>query len=180
MKKNHLVAVSAILAGSVMMTSCIGSHALFNKVNDWNQSVSNKWVNEILYLAMWIVPVYEISMLADVLVINTIEFWTGSNPIAAGTTQRVKGSDGREYAITSTKDGYKVQQADQSMELKFDSKKKTWSVVAGGKSHKLMTLKDNGTADVCIGEGRTMSVTLDAAGATALRQYAEGNAYAAR
>ena len=72
MKKNPLVAVSAILAGSVMMTSCIGSHALFNKVNDWNQSVSNKWVNEILYLAMWIVPVYEISMLADVLVINTI------------------------------------------------------------------------------------------------------------
>lgn len=181
MKKLNLkMAATVLICSSFLFSSCIGSFGLHGKLTSWNQSISSKFVNELVFLAFHIIPVYEIAYFADIVVINSIEFWTGSNPIAAGTTQRVKGSDGREYAITSTKDGYKVQQADQSMELKFDSKKKTWSVVAGGKSHKLMTLKDNGTADVCIGEGRTMSVTLDAAGATALRQYAEGNAYAAR
>lgn len=180
MKKNKIVAVSAILAGCMFMSSCIGSHALFNKVSDWNQSVSNKWVNEILYFAMWCVPVYEISLLADMWIFNTIEFWSGSNPIAAGTVKHVKGSDGREYAITTTKDGYRIEQSDQSMELKFDEKTQTWSVVANGKSHKLMSLKKDGTADVYVGEGKTLSVTLDAAGATAMRQYVAGNAYAAR
>lgn len=180
MKKNKLIAVSALLAGGVLMTSCIGSHAAFNKVLDWNQSVSNKWVNEILYFAMWCVPVYEISLLADMWVFNTIEFWSGSNPIAAGTVKHVKGSDGREYAITTLKDGYKVEQSDRSMELKFDEKTQTWSVVADGKSHKLMTLKKDGTADVYVGQGNPLSVTLDAAGATAMRQYVAGNAYALR
>ena len=179
MKRRKLLFAAVGLSACVLYSSCIGSFGLFNKFAEINTSLTkSKFVNGILGFIF--IPVYGVCLAADWVVLNTIEFWTGSNPIAAGTTQRVKGSDGREYAITSTKDGYKVQQADQSMELKFDSKKKTWSVVAGGKSHKLMTLKDNGTADVCIGEGRTMSVTLDAAGATALRQYAEGNAYAAR
>lgn len=180
MKKNKLVAVSAVLAGSMFMSSCIGSHALFNKVLDWNQSVNNKWVNEILYLAMWLVPVYEVSLLADMWIFNTIEFWSGSNPIAAGTVKHVKGSDGREYAITTTQEGYRIEQSDRSMELKFDEKTQTWSVVADGKSHKLVTLKKDGTAEVYTGEGNTLSVTLDAAGVTAMRQYVAGNTYAAR
>ncbi|MBR2623674.1 MAG: DUF3332 family protein, partial [Paludibacteraceae bacterium] len=31
-----IIAVSAVLASSVMFSSCIGSYALFNKVLEWN------------------------------------------------------------------------------------------------------------------------------------------------
>lgn len=66
-----------------LISSCIGSFGLWNSLKDWNQGVSNKFVNELIFLAFHIVPVYEIAYLADALVLNSIEFWSGSNPTAS-------------------------------------------------------------------------------------------------
>ena len=61
--------------------------------------------------SFWIVPVYEISALADILVLNSIEFWSGSNPVAdAGTVKTIETKDGT-YAIETQKDGYHIQNA---------------------------------------------------------------------
>lgn len=85
MKKKYLsIALVMALAGSMMFTSCIGSFSLTNKLMDWNKTIGSKFVNELVFVAFWIVPVYEVSALADILVINSIEFWSGSNPIAKG------------------------------------------------------------------------------------------------
>ena len=81
-KKIFTAAMALVLAGSMTFTSCIGSFALSNKVLAWNQQVGSKFVNELVFFAFWIVPVYEITTLADVLVLNSIEFWSGSNPVA--------------------------------------------------------------------------------------------------
>ena len=82
MKKKYLsVALVMALTGSMMMSSCIGSFSLTNKLMDWNNQIGSKFVNELVFIAFWIVPVYEISALADVLVINSIEFWSGENPV---------------------------------------------------------------------------------------------------
>ena len=83
MKKSKTFLVCATLSGSVLFSSCIGSFGLWNSLKDWNQGVSNKFVNELIFLAFHIVPVYEIAYLADVLVLNSIEFWSGSNPTAS-------------------------------------------------------------------------------------------------
>ena len=37
----------------------------------------SKFVNELVFFAFWILPVYEVSGLADLLVLNSIEFWSG-------------------------------------------------------------------------------------------------------
>ena len=80
-----------MLSGSVLFSSCIGSFGLWNSLKDWNQGVSNKFVNELIFLAFHIVPVYEIAYLADALVLNSIEFWSGSNPTASiGEVKTVK------------------------------------------------------------------------------------------
>jgi len=44
--------------------------------------VGSKWANEVVFLAIGVLlPVYGLAGLADVLIFNSIEFWTGDNPI---------------------------------------------------------------------------------------------------
>ena len=83
MKKNRLTLVAAIfLSGTILFSSCVGSFGLFNRISSWNQSIGTKFVNELVFLALNIVPVYGVAYLADALVINSIEFWSGTNTMA--------------------------------------------------------------------------------------------------
>ena len=76
MRKIRISVAAILLAGtSLVFTSCIGSFGLTNKVLSWNRNIGSKFVNELVFLAFWILPVYEVTALADVLVINSIEFW---------------------------------------------------------------------------------------------------------
>lgn len=59
-----------------LFTGCTGSFQLTNTIYDFHREQS-KWVDEILFLALIIVPVYGISMFVDGVVLNSIEFWTG-------------------------------------------------------------------------------------------------------
>lgn len=93
--------VATILGCSLLFNSCIGSFGLFNRLNTWNQSIGNKFVNELVLLAFNIVPVYGVAYFADVLVINSIEFWSGSNPMAnVGDIKKVKGENGNYMVKT--------------------------------------------------------------------------------
>jgi hypothetical protein len=70
---------------SVHVSGCFGSFALVRKVYGINESISdNKFIRWVVFLGFSILPVYGISGLVDVLVLNTMEFWTGSNPIEGG------------------------------------------------------------------------------------------------
>ena len=144
MKKKYLsVALVVALAGSILTTSCIGSFSLTNKLLSWNKSIGNKFVNEVVFIAFCIVPVYEVTALADVLVLNSIEFWSGNNAFAKGK-KVVDGEDGRYivecdgkgYTITSENDGSVVR-------LDFDIEEQTWSATANGETHKIMTFIDD-------------------------------------
>ena len=172
MKKFKVSAMCAVLCGSLMFSSCIGSFALFNKVKDWNESISdNKLVNELIYLAMWIVPVYEISFFVDNVLLNSVEFWTGNNPIAnAGDVKKVKGEKG-DYLVKASKDGYTISnETGQEMTLKFDAENQSWSVMNGDKAIELLSINNDGTVNMNMQNGTYMQVTMDAAGMTAARQ----------
>ena len=93
MKKKRLIFATVVaLSASMMMQSCIGSFALFNKVKSWNEHVGDKFVNEIVFVAMWILPVYELCFVADLFILNSIEFWSGNNP-ALAETKVIDGKD---------------------------------------------------------------------------------------
>lgn len=51
MKRSKTLVVCAMLGGSIMFSSCIGSFGLWNNLKDWNQGVSNKFVNELIFVA---------------------------------------------------------------------------------------------------------------------------------
>ncbi|WP_321426752.1 DUF3332 domain-containing protein [uncultured Bacteroides sp.] len=178
MKRSKMsIAFAMILSGSIMLSSCVGSFSLFNKLVTWNQNVSDKFVNEVVFLALNIVPVYGVCYLADAVVINSIEFWTGSNPVAkVGDVKNVKGENGN-YTVETLKNGYSITKDGKSMELLFNEESQTWSVVSEGVSSELMKMKKDGTVQLYLPNGGSMNVTLDAQGLTAARQATMNNAF---
>lgn len=71
------------LVCSFLLTGCYGSFSAFNKLRAWNQTATDqKWVNEGIFLALYVIPAYGLAMLGDVVLFNSVEFWTGENPMA--------------------------------------------------------------------------------------------------
>lgn len=181
MKKMYLsVAVAMTLAGSMMMSSCIGSFALTNKLLDWNKRVGNKFVNELVFFAFWIIPVYEVSALADILVINSIEFWSGSNPVACGT-KVIDGEDGR-YLVECDGKGYNIKSENDGsvVRLDFNEDDRAWSVTANGETHTFMTFVDDTHVKMITPQGDTRIVELSQAGVFAYQQVATSSHFAMR
>jgi hypothetical protein len=70
------------LASMLGTTSCVGPYNAFNSVASWNsRATDNKWLNELIYIGLYIVPVYQVAALGDAVIFNSLEFWTGDNPI---------------------------------------------------------------------------------------------------
>ena len=179
-RKFKVLAVSAIFASSVLFSSCIGSFGLFNKVLSWNQSVGDKWVNELVFLACNIVPVYPIAFFIDSIVLNTIEFWTGDNPVASTKVKTVEGKDGL-YTIETSKEGHKItkQETGETVYFHFNETEKAWSVEANETVTPLMTVVDDQHVMMYLPDGSEMQVSLDQAGVLAFRQVAMENYYCA-
>lgn len=173
MKKHFLYACVFAAAGSLMFSSCIGSFGLSNKVLSWNQQISNKFVNELVFIGFWILPVYEISMIADALILNSIEFWSGSNPVVAG--QKVlDGKDGR-YLVEWNSDGYTItNEADKSVvKLNFNEDERTWSVATPEGDVPFLTFVDDNHVKVPAANGELKVVELSQAGVLAYKDYVQ-------
>lgn len=107
MKKVLLTTLAA-----TTLSGCLGHNALFNTVQDWNATASDeKFVNQGISFAFWIFPVYGLTLFADVIVFNSIEFWTGTNPInnkgprVSGATQHFNDGEGNHAQMTYNEDG---------------------------------------------------------------------------
>ncbi|MDO4162865.1 MAG: DUF3332 domain-containing protein [Bacteroides sp.] len=171
-KINLKLAASVMICGAFLFSSCVGSFGLHNRLATWNQGISSKFVNELVYLACNIIPVYPVCYLADALVINSIEFWSGSNPMASiGDVKKVKGENGN-YLVETLENGYSITKEgeDMSMELIYNKDLNTWNIVADGVSTELLQMNNDGTAQMYLPNGEAMNVTLDAQGVAAARQ----------
>lgn len=179
MKRHFFTAAIIAIAMSLTTSSCIGSFKMYNSLMSWNKQVGNKFVNELVFIAFWILPAYEISFLADVVVLNSIEFWSGNNPVAKGT-KVIDGQDGRYlvecdgkgYTITSENDGSVVR-------LDFDSADKSWSVEADGKSVKLMSFVDDTHVNMLDANGDYRLIELSDAGVLAYQEIVSGQMFMA-
>lgn len=171
-KKQLVVATVVALSASMMMQSCIGSFALYNKVKDWNDHVGTKFVNEIVFVAMWILPVYELSFAADLFILNSIEFWSGENP-ALAQTKVVDGKDAK-YLVASNEEGYTItnMKTKQVTRFNFDAKDNSWSIENNGEEVKLFTFVDDTHVDVLTRDGSYTRVELSQPGVLAYQQLA--------
>ncbi|MCQ2054635.1 MAG: DUF3332 domain-containing protein [Fibrobacter sp.] len=95
-----------VCASMITLTGCYGSYACFHKLHKWNGTLGNKWLNSIVHFVMNVIPVYGICYgLVDMLVLNTVEFWTGSNPLAADDSYYEQDKDGNSIAAVKNADG---------------------------------------------------------------------------
>lgn len=182
MKKTYLsVALICTLGLSLLTTSCIGSFSLTNKLLTWNQGVGNKFVNELVFFAFWILPVYEVSALADILVLNSIEFWSGSNPVASTGSKIVDGEKGR-YFVDCDENGYTITSEEDGsvVRLDYDGDDQSWSATVNGTTTKIFSFIDEDHISIVTGDGSYRDVTLDAQGVMAYQNEVAGINFAAR
>lgn len=183
MKKKHLIVATVVaLSASMMMQSCIGSFALFNKVKNWNEHVGDKFVNELVFVAMWILPVYELSFVADLFILNTIEFWSGTNP-ALAETKVIDGKDA-QYLVDRNQNGYVItnMKTNQETRFNFNAQDNSWSLENNGQEVKLFTFVDDTHVDIINRDGGYTRVELSQPGVLAYQQLVgvDGVAFALR
>lgn len=78
-KKRGIAVVLFLVIGT---TACFGSFALTQKLYDWNASHEDEWVQQGAFLITGVfLPVYGLAVLADAVLFNSFEFWTGQNPV---------------------------------------------------------------------------------------------------
>jgi hypothetical protein len=86
-------------------TACFGSFPLTRKVYGFNKGVSDdKFVRELVFLAIGVlVPVYSVAGLIDVVILNSMEFWTGKETkLSAAPETKVKTLTRGDVTITQT------------------------------------------------------------------------------
>ena len=117
MVRRLLIAV-VLICFITVSTACYGPFNLTKNVYHWNSNVkgsgevNNKWMKEIVFFGMFIIPVYEFSLLLDTFIFNSIHFWTGDSPIKSSDLH----NDGKRVVTlgettlrwTSFKDGATV------------------------------------------------------------------------
>lgn len=165
MKKRLLPLLAILLvSSSLMFQSCIGNFSLTNKVLAWNHQVSNKFVNELVFFAFWILPVYEVTAVADLLVINSIEFWSGNSPLEAHN--KVIDTDQGKYLLASDSKGYKITAPNGDiMQFEYNSESDVWSF-AKNDNEKIEFLKfeDDSHVKILGSDGKFVDVELSERG----------------
>jgi len=93
---HRVVATTVLLGFMTVSTACYGPFNLTKNVYHWNSNVkgsgqvNDKWMKEIVFFGMLIIPAYMFSALLDTFIFNSMHFWTGESPIKASDM----GSDG--------------------------------------------------------------------------------------
>lgn len=149
---------------TVGMAGCFGNFAAVRKVYDFNQNISDKWVQQAAFWALSWIPVYELAAFADVFFFNTVEFWTGSNPMAMASGEEVikyASENGKDLKITIRQNQVIVEDLDmpgQELELSYKPLDKSWYYQSEEGLVKIATIS-NDQATFFRPNGKTLSLS---------------------
>lgn len=127
-----------LLSSAILFSSCLGSFRAFNNLKDWNQGATDsKFLDNLIFWGLNIVPVYGLFFLGDALIFNVIEFWSGSNPIAMkpgeSETQMVE-HDGNTFKMVATQNRVQITVVEgpkkgKKLDLVYKHDEKSWNAV---------------------------------------------------
>ncbi|WP_375766786.1 DUF3332 domain-containing protein [Archangium gephyra] len=116
-RSSRLVAALFAAVLSLHVSGCFGSFQLTRNIYGLNERISdNKFVRWLVFLGFTIIPVYGVGSLVDALVFNSLEFWTGSNPLANAETKE----DGSRVVKLSPTDTLRLSKDEQHGVLRVE------------------------------------------------------------
>lgn len=127
-----------VLSSTLLFSSCLGSFRAFNNLREWNQGATDsKFLDNLIFWGLNIVPVYGLFFLGDALIFNVIEFWSGSNPIAmkAGETEtQMVEHEGNTIQMVATKNRIQLTVLEgpkkgNKLDLVYKPDEKSWNAV---------------------------------------------------
>ncbi len=151
----------------VSLFGCYGNFALTRKLYTWNGSLGDKYVNNLVFWVLMFIPAYSAAGFIDFVVLNTVEFWTGSNPMAMNEGEQViKYAQNKDhsYKVTFTQNNILIEEvagknAGQQVQLSFDPDSQSWFLVDNGSSVKVATVAGN-QMNLFYPSGNSMTVNL--------------------
>lgn len=135
MKKFILTAVAA----GIISAGCTGPFALTQKLHTWQTSFDEKWVDEVAFLGCVILPAYGLATFGDAVIFNSVEFWTGDNPMDTVSIDQ----DGQTAKIAYLEDG-KVKIETEAGRVLFLEKSNNGVVATDAKGNLLYTSTTSG------------------------------------
>ncbi len=103
------ICVGMLVALAPLMLSCYGrfpmTHAVYHMNNSIGRDIGesrtgDKLAKSVAFWVLVIIPVYEVAMVGDAIILNLVEFWTGDS-VDIGSAQE---SDGVRVALQPTAD----------------------------------------------------------------------------
>lgn len=89
--------IPGLLIASILFAGCTGPFAMTKALHKWQTNVSEDlWAEEAVFLGCVIFQIYTVTCLADAIVLNSIEFWGGENPMNSA-----KAPQGNEMCLRS-------------------------------------------------------------------------------
>ena len=168
MKKIAKLFLALGMLSTVMLTTgCFGKFSLTKEVYSFHNSIAgNDTKGKLIKSLLLIVGgevVYGFSIFVDVVALNLIEFWTGSNPLAMAEGQKetqVVMRDGIKYEITATRNNFEVKQLTgenkgKVQSVTFNEKELAWYNTSNGASQKMIQYsveKGQIVSAVCYGQ----------------------------
>jgi len=148
-RARHMAAATVLLVLiPFSTTACFGTFQLTRKVYHFNQTISpDKWIQWFAFLGMTFFPVYAFAGAIDVVFANSVEFWTGRNPITAGETRTFEGPNGEVMHASHIPGGVHLQLLD-----------------ANGAEHELTILREAAGAAAYDADGVLLGRVIDVAG----------------
>ena len=82
MMRKKMMRTIAVILSLMILSGCMGHSALTSKVVRWNlETAESRWGREGVFVGLWITLVYPVCAILDLLIFNSIEFWSGENSI---------------------------------------------------------------------------------------------------
>lgn len=72
-----------MVAAALTVSGCFGPFNLTRRLYRWNAQMQDKWEREFMFILLALTPVYGLTLAGDAVVFNSLEFWTGKNPVDA-------------------------------------------------------------------------------------------------
>ncbi len=165
MKKTKLIVLG--LTASLLFSNCLGSFTAFNKLKDWNQGLTeSKFLDNLIFWGLWIVPAYELFFLGDAVIFNVVEFWSGSNPVAMNDgdieTQTIV-KNGNTYQLVATKNQMNIEvikgkDRGKHILLQYRPEDQSWNAIKDGETIKLSSMEE-GFYVVYLPDGQEVKLT---------------------